>query len=210
MEDLRWVLLGLGVLVVLGVYWISRPRPPKPEKSTEETRLEPVVSPLETPASAQDTEAEELEADADSESPQVTERVIAIRLVAPSDPIGSEGAILALREAGLLHGRFGIFHRRLEGRNASVFSVASLVEPGSFDLTKAKESKLPGMTLFMVLPNAVDPVTAFDDMVATARVLSQQLDLDLVDEQGSSWSIQRERYLREEIIQFRHQQQGAA
>lgn len=210
MEDLRWILLGLGVLVIAAVYWMSRPRPPKPDKSTDETRLEPVVSPLESTPSPADNEPIELEAEAEPDSPQVTERVIAIRLVAPSEPIGSEGAILAMREAGLLHGHFGIFHRRLEGRNASVFSVASLVEPGSFDLTKAKESTLPGMTLFMVLPNAVDPVSAFDDMVATARVLSQKLDLDLVDEQGSSWSIQRERYLREEIIQFRHQQQGAA
>jgi len=42
-------------------------------------------------------------------------------------------------------------------------------------------------------------------MIETARALSVQLKAELRDERGSSWSIQRERYLREEIIEYRHQ-----
>ena len=42
-------------------------------------------------------------------------------------------------------------------------------------------------------------------MVETARALSVELAADLFDERGSSWSGQRERYLREEIIEYRHQ-----
>jgi FtsZ-interacting cell division protein ZipA len=41
-------------------------------------------------------------------------------------------------------------------------------------------------------------------MVRTARDLARDLNGDLRDEQGSSWSIQRERFVREEIIQFQH------
>ena len=36
------------------------------------------------------------------------------------------------------------------------------------------------------------------------RTLADQLDGDLVDERGSKLSIQRERYLREEVVQFQH------
>jgi FtsZ-interacting cell division protein ZipA len=43
-------------------------------------------------------------------------------------------------------------------------------------------------------------------MVTTARALAVGLNGDLVDEQGSTLSIQRERYLREEVIQFQHRQ----
>ena len=39
-------------------------------------------------------------------------------------------------------------------------------------------------------------------MMAAARALAQSLDGELLDESGSTLSIQRERYLREEIIQF--------
>jgi FtsZ-interacting cell division protein ZipA len=40
--------------------------------------------------------------------------------------------------------------------------------------------------------------------MAAARAIAQSLDAELLDETGSTLSIQRERYLREEIIQFEH------
>ena len=41
-------------------------------------------------------------------------------------------------------------------------------------------------------------------MLAAARAMTKTLDGELLDESGSTLSIQRERYLREEIIQFQH------
>jgi cell division protein ZipA len=61
------------------------------------------------------------------------------------------------------------------------------------------------MSFFMVLPGLGDPVVCFDEMIQAARALSKELDAEIFDEQGSSWSIQRERYIREEIIEYRHQ-----
>jgi cell division protein ZipA len=84
-----------------------------------------------------------------------------------------------------------------------LFSVASLTEPGTFDLDNL--GAISGMSLFVVLPGGIDPVECFDAMVETARSLAHRLDADLLDERGSSWSIQRERYLREELIRYRHQ-----
>lgn len=84
--------------------------------------------------------------------------------------------------------------------------MASLTEPGSFDLTRLRNDSFPGVSLFMGLPGPMDGVVAFDAMVATARSIAAQLEGDLVDEQGSTLSIQRERYLREEVIQFQHRQ----
>ena len=56
----------------------------------------------------------------------------------------------------------------------------------------------------MVIPGPGDPVRRFDAMIELARALAEQLDGVLLDERGSSWSIQRERYIREDIIQFQH------
>jgi cell division protein ZipA len=103
------------------------------------------------------------------------------------------------------HGKFGIFHR-FEGsdENKIIFSAASLVEPGSFDIANIKDQEIPGISLFMVLPGPMDGAKGFDLMMAAARALSQSLNAELLDESGSTLSIQRERYLREEIIQHQH------
>ena len=103
------------------------------------------------------------------------------------------------------HGKFGIFHR-YDGNdeNSTIFSAASLVEPGSFDLANIKEQEIPGISLFLVLPGPIDGIEAFDMMMEAARALAQTLDAELLDESGSTLSIQRERYMREEIIQFQH------
>ena len=85
-----------------------------------------------------------------------------------------------------------------------IFSAASLVEPGSFDLANIKDQEIPGISLFLVLPGPMEGAEAFDLMMSTARALAQSLDAELLDESGSTLSIQRERYLREEIIQYEH------
>ncbi len=103
------------------------------------------------------------------------------------------------------HGKFGIYHRyEAADEDKVIFSAASLVEPGTFDLKNLKEQEIPGISLFMVVPGPVDGAEAFDLMTAAARALSQSLNTELLDESGSTLSIQRERYLREEIIQFEH------
>ena len=58
--------------------------------------------------------------------------------------------------------------------------------------------------MFLILPGPIDGVEAFDLMMEAARALTQSLDADLLDESGSTLSIQRERYMREEIIQYHH------
>ena len=78
------------------------------------------------------------------------------------------------------------------------------MEPGSFDLANIKEQEIPGISLFLVLPGPIDGVEAFDMMMEASRTLAQSLDADLLDETGSTLSIQRERYMREEIVEYEH------
>lgn len=139
-------------------------------------------------------------------SPTTPQKIVTVRIVArEKKSFAGDELILSMRGIGLRHGKFGIFHR-YDGNDESqtVFSAASLVEPGSFDLQNIKGQEIPGISLFLVLPGPVDCVEGFDMMLAAARTLTQSLDGELLDESGSTLSIQRERYLREEIIQFQH------
>lgn len=145
------------------------------------------------------------EAHAAPPEPRV-EKIVALRFVSRSAELDATAAVQAMRDAGLEHGRYGIFHcLDASFPDDPLFSVASLTEPGSFDLERLAEQPLSGMSFFMLLPGPGDPVERFDTMVETARALAHRLDAELLDDRGSSWSIQRERYIREELIHYRLQ-----
>ena len=211
MWELRWILLGMGVTFIAALYlWSRKPffisvTARSSEKKTQ--FIEPTIAGVR----AHDVTDTNL-SDGDSLAPiqnetPGAERVVTVRLMGRTpDEISSERAILALRAAGLVHGRHGIFHSVPNDETVeSFFSVASLTEPGSFNVVDFEDTTLPGMSFFMVLPGLGDPVVCFDEMIQAARALSKELDAEIFDEQGSSWSIQRERYIREEIIEYRHQ-----
>jgi cell division protein ZipA len=215
MVELRWVLLVLGAALLLGVYLWGRgvlqrfvPRralarrwlPSRPELLPQ-VDATPPAEPEAALESSELPDGEGIGVRAGSRP----DRVITVRFIPKQKPLTAEKAILALRSAGLQHGRYGIFHRLSDGGTSdALFSVANLTEPGSFDLTNLGKA-ISGMSFFMVLPGDGDPVLRFDMMVETARALAHDLDAELHDERGSSWSSQRERYVREEIIEYRHQ-----
>jgi cell division protein ZipA len=200
MPELRWVLLVIALLVLAGLFvWtryrgriVSRLRLP------ERTRTAP-------PAPVAERQAPTLPGRAPVALP---DKIVTIRILSRAgSPFRGEDLVLALRDAGLRHGRFGIFHAHAsEEDDSPVFSVASLTEPGSFDLTRLQTDMYQGVSLFLGLPGPVDGVKAFESMVGAARAVANQLNGNLVDEHGSTLSVQRERYLREEIIQFQHRQ----
>ena len=207
MWDLRWVLLGLGALVLVGIYLWSRgivSRDMLPTLPRRKERMEPVIS--ESPPLPSQPEPESLVETVSEEekAKPAPDRIVALRLIPRGGELLTERAVGALRNAGLEHGRYAIFHRQL-GTNREGFSVASLTEPGSFNLEHLGDATIAGLSFFVVLPGNGDPVARFDAMVETARRLSVELSADLFDERGSSWSSQRERYLREELIEYRHQ-----
>ena len=218
MAELRWLLLLLGIGVIAAVYLYTRYQPRFIARNREKSsRKEPSIS---HSAEQPDDVAENLSpevtltaGDSDSPAPAMhgePGKVVALRLMSKDEAgFAADRLLLVFRECGLRHGQFGIFHRmdKNEGSSA-VFSVASLVEPGSFDLTRIKTEHYPGVSIFLALPGPHDGVSAFDDMLTLARELADRLDGDLLDEQGSALSIQRERYMREEVIQFEHRMPG--
>lgn len=209
MEPLRWLLLFAGVLVIAGVYLYSRRKASKPdEEAPSLERREPTLAGEEAEESREQGELEPLEElpEEAEEQPTITapQKIVTLRLVArDGGSFRGDELILSLRGIGLRHGKFGIYHR-YDGadEDRTIFSAASLVEPGSFDVANIKEQQIPGISLFMVLPGPVDGIEAFDLMMAAARALTQSLNGELLDESGSTLSIQRERYMREEIIKY--------
>jgi cell division protein ZipA len=132
------------------------------------------------------------------------QKITAIRLVATSpDQIAGSELRAALEGEGLLYGRYSIYHRqRADGR--MLYSVASLREPGSFELEKMAAQRYPGLSIFAVFPGLAPAPDLFDDMLALARRLGERLSCVLQDERGGSLTAQRASSLREELVQFEH------
>ncbi len=217
MDGLRWLLLLFGVLVIAGVYIYSRYQRARTDKAlspqTSRERVEPSLGGENQAEDRTDDGAGHRLAtpDVEHESDDPEQKIVTLRIVAGNQgAINGEELALSLRGIGMRHGKFGIFHR-YDGSDEDkvIFSAASLVEPGTFDMTTIREQEIPGISLFMVLPGPIDGAQSFDLMIAAARTLMQSLNAELLDESGSSLSIQRERYLREEVIQFEHSIQVA-
>jgi FtsZ-interacting cell division protein ZipA len=127
MDGLRWFLLFIGLLIVVGVYFYSRrTETSDPEsKSTDKLikKSEPVIEPEDRSDSPADIE--------DLQDPESAgeQKIVTLRLVAKHQAAFS-GDELALnfRGLGMRHGKYGIFHL-YDGQNErqSVFCAASLV-----------------------------------------------------------------------------------
>jgi len=139
-----------------------------------------------------------------SELPSLHQKLVALRLVPRGpDPIAGAALRAALDGEGLRFGRYSIYHwQRADGR--AIYSVASLVEPGSFDAARIDEQHFPGISLFAVFPGPLPAPDAFDEMLAAARRLAGHLGCVLQDERGSSLTPQAVLGLREELVHFEH------
>lgn len=146
---------------------------------------------------------------ADNKPQKAPQKIFALRVTAPA-PERFEGRALleALRSESLVFGRYDIFHR-LHADGRPVFSVASLKEPGRFDLQTMPTAEYPGVALFAVLPGPVGAGEAFDEMLFTARALATHLTGTIGDERGVPLTATRVAAFREEVLEFERSLGGA-
>jgi cell division protein ZipA len=122
-----------------------------------------------------------------------------------------EGAeiLRATHELGLVASRLRIFHRVDARTNEVIFSMASMIEPGTFPMDDMSDFATPGMTLFLQLPCAIDSLAAYDDLLKTAERLGELLNAELQDQNHNLLRRQSIEYQRSEIQEHCRQVQLA-
>ena len=130
-------------------------------------------------------------------------RIVALRLLAQEGRWAGHVLRTAIESEGLRYGKYSIFHRERED-GKTLFYVASMMEPGSFDITRMDEQTFPGISIFGLVPGPIDAPETFDMVLAAGRRLTEKLKGQLQDEQGSTLTAQRILNLREELVQFEH------
>lgn len=128
--------------------------------------------------------------------------IVTLRICALGDARWSGTKLAeALAAQGLVFGRYQVFHRNhADGR--SLFCVASLIEPGSFDPQAMPSQEFRGITAFAILPGPLEPLQTVEAMIATARRLAESLTGMVQDGKGLPLSPQRAAALREEVARF--------
>ena len=130
------------------------------------------------------------------------QRIVTVRVCAPGEGRWSGAQLLnALELHGLAYGKYGIFHRKhTDGQ--SLYCVASLIEPGTFDLSTMAAEEFRGVTIFAVLPGPLEATATLDDLLATARGLAEEMSGMVQDAKGVLFSPQRMAALREDVARF--------
>ena len=135
-------------------------------------------------------------------APRSPQKIVAIRVTA-AHPTRFDGALLreVVTAARFTHGRYDIFHR-LDPDGRPIMSLASLLEPGTFDPAKMDTAAYPGIAVFTVMPGPLPAARAFDELLDTARAMATRLGGQLQDDRGAPLSVQRVFKLREEVVAF--------
>ena len=183
---------------------------PDPQGEADDDHRAPWISthPLERgefapPRAAEPEESKPMDPFAQHAAEASKQRIVALRLVAHDGRWEGKPLREAIEAEGLRHGRYSIFHRERED-GKTLFYVASMMEPGSFDIAKMDGQLFPGISLFGIVPGPLDAPATFDLVLATARHLAERLNGQLQDEQGSTLTAQRILNLREELVHFEH------
>jgi cell division protein ZipA len=96
---------------------------------------------------------------------------------------------------GLTHGNLDFFH--FSENQSTLFSLASIDPPGTFDLTKTGTLKISGLCLFLQPNRFKQPLIHFDKMVEIANQMAEELDGSVEDEDHHLLTEERLNYWRE-------------
>ena len=228
MESLRWILLAAGVVFVLVIYILGRSRRNRkhsmvddldedlPEFSAKnlddvdegvgEVR---VVTGGGLNADVDDLSDDNF-ADIENEPPvestvsKMPSDFIVLYILPKNDPHGKAfltGAEInsSAQAMGLSFGEMNIFHYKPDGQ--TVFSLANMLEPGSFDADTIHDLKTSGLTVFMKIKGD-DPMDDLTEMLQRSYQLAGLLDARLCSHTHETLTEQNAEDYRTQVSHF--------
>ena len=136
---------------------------------------------------------------------QLEPQVIILSVVMPANQQMFGAALLpSLLTLGLKYGEMNIFHRHEDnaGNGKVTFSLANIMNPGSFDLDSMENFATRGVSLFMTLPNAGDAFNVFEQMLNAAKQLAKEFNAQVIDDKRNVMTKQTEQHYLSKIREF--------
>jgi cell division protein ZipA len=136
------------------------------------------------------------------------DRIISLYVAAKAgNKLRGADIVVAAEKAGLTFGYMDVFHRLVDGRPEAgpIFSVANIIKPGSFDMSRIGEVETPAIAFFLTLPAPVPALDAWETMEPAAQRMADLLDGVVLDEERSALGRQRIQHIRDELRAYDRQ-----
>ena len=118
--------------------------------------------------------------------------------------------VVAAEKAGLTFGHMDVYHRLVDGKPevGPIFSVANIIKPGSFEMSRIAEIETPAIAFFLTLPAPVPALEAWDTLLPTAQRMAELLDGIVLDEERNALGRQRIAHIRDELRAYDRQREA--
>lgn len=132
-------------------------------------------------------------------------KIVTLHVVAPEGQLMNGAHLLEqFEQRGYHFGDMNIFHSMHEGK--TVFSIAKLVVPGTFDINDVDSFQTPGISIILQLPGPVPADVAFEVILSEAHEIADTLGATVLDADRSTLSKQTVQHMREGISEYMHRQ----
>ncbi len=142
--------------------------------------------------------------EAKQQSAELSE-VIVINVMAKKGRVFAGNDLLHLLiTTGLKFGDMSIFHKRLSNaaQGPIIFSIANILNPGTFDLNNMEAFTTLGVSLFLPLPSPINNIDAFEQMLEVAQQIRDALGGELKDDHRNGMTAQTIEHYRQRILDF--------
>jgi len=233
MSDMAMIRIGIlivGVLLLGAIFLFGRPKKPpqgrrvenEPGNAPARERREPVIGegqPADADYSGDAVSQPELGLEsAGAESSELGKRpsqdfdkIVSLFVAAKAgEMLRGEDIVVAAEKTGLTFGHMNVFHRLVEGHpeRGPVFSMASILKPGSFDMASIREMQTPAIAFFLTLPAPLTALDAWEKMLPTVQRMAELLEGVVLDDSRNALGRQRIAHIRDELRAYDRQHQA--
>ena len=232
MSDMALLRIGIliaGVLLIAAIVFFGRPKKSQQGKRIEpgardDTRLEPsIAGDSSVEDSGQDysgdavsqpelgLQAGAFDSDLGKRPNQDFDKIVSLYVAARAGhTLRGEDIVVAAEKTGLTFGHMGVFHRLVENHpeRGPVFSMANILQPGSFDMATIRELETPAIAFFLTLPAPMTALDAWEKLLPNVQRMAELLDGVVLDDSRNALGRQRIMHIREELRAYDRQHEA--
>ena len=236
MSDMALLRIGIlvaGVILIATIIFFGRPKKPKQGKRIEPAerdgaRVEPCLADSfngDGDGSAADYSGDAVSqpelglpgthAAADSDlgkrPDQDFDKIVSLYVAARAGhTLRGEDIVVAAEKTGLTFGHMNVFHRLVENHpeRGPIFSMANIMQPGSFDMATIRELETPAIAFFLTLPAPITALEAWEKLLPNVERMAELLNGVVLDDSRNTLGRQRIQHIREELRGYDRQHEA--